>query len=247
MVSHLDHAIIINLESIKLLAQCQDVEVICRDNIPVKALELACGKYGCHYIANSKQQGFAKNNNDNYLHAKTHLGMTDDDYFILINPDIFINQENITGLLAQLQTHQPSLATINLYLDKEQLLFDDNLRLYPSILDFVKSFVFNDRTTMLDRKKPLPAMSNIWVSGAFLIAKAGLYERNGMLNNKYYMYCEDLDFCYRLKCQNIYPQLLNEISAVHFRRRRSKQIFTQYFYWHVTSVIRYNIGRLFKR
>jgi N-acetylglucosaminyl-diphospho-decaprenol L-rhamnosyltransferase len=246
VVSHYDHAIIINMGSIKRLAKYNNIEVICRDNVPNSILQQACADYHCHYIANSIEQGFAQNNNDNFLHAKQSLNMNDNDYFMLLNPDVAIDDLNIKKLLQALETPK-QFASMPMFLDIEKRIYDDHLRYYPRLKDFIKSYLYNDRKTMLTPKEMVMPKKPIWVSGALMIINAELYQKMGMLHNKYYLYCEDIDFCQRLKKRGVKPEIFNDISAVHCRQRRSKAFFSRFFCWHLHSVLRYQLRRLFKR
>jgi N-acetylglucosaminyl-diphospho-decaprenol L-rhamnosyltransferase len=246
VVSHHDHATIINMGSIKRLAQYSNIEVICRDNVPSPVLQQACLDYHCHYIANMTQQGFAQNNNDNFLHAKKELGMINSDYFMLLNPDVAIDELNIEKLLQALKIPK-KFASMPMFLDIEQRIYDDHLRYYPKLTDFIKSYLYNDRKTMLNVNEMLTPKEPIWVSGALMIVNAQLFEKMGMLHNKYFMYCEDIDFCQQLKNIGIAPIILNDISAIHCRQRKSKTLFSRYFCWHFHSVLRYQLRRLLKR
>jgi len=249
VVSHQDHSIIINMGSIKRLSQYSNVEVICRDNIPSPVLKQAYFDYQCHYIANKNQQGFAQNNNDSFLYAKNVLGMNNNDYFMLLNPDVVIDNENIDKLLLALTlpTVPKKFVSMPMFLDVEQRIYDDHLRYYPKLKDFVKSYLFNDRKTMLNAQEMLSPKESIWVSGALMIVNAELFENMGMLHNKYHLYCEDIDFCQKLKNIGIKPEILKDVSAIHCRQRKSKTLFSRYFCWHFHSVLRYQLRRLLKR
>jgi len=232
--------------SIKRLSQYSNVEVICRDNIPSPVLQQACFDYQCHYVANNNQQGFAQNNNDNFLYAKQYLNMNNNDYFMLLNPDVVIDDINIKKLLLAL-TVPKKFVSMAMFLDIEQRIYDDHLRYYPNLTDFVKSYLFDDRKTMLNAQEMLSPKEPVWVSGALMIINAQLFESMGMLHNKYYLYCEDIDFCQKLKKIGIFPLILKDITAIHCRQRKSKTLLSRYFCWHLHSVIRYQFRRLLKR
>jgi len=246
VISHHDHSIIINMGSIKRLAKYNNIEVICRDNVPSPVLQQACLDYQCHYIANNNQQGFAQNNNDNFLYAKQSLGMNNNDYFMLLNPDVTIDENNIEKLLLALETPK-QFVSMPMFLDVEQRIYDDHLRYYPKLTDFIKSYLYDDRKTMLSAQNMLTPKDPIWVSGALMIVNAELFETMGMLHDKYYLYCEDIDFCQKLKNIGIKPEILNDVSAIHCRQRKSKSLFSRYFCWHFHSVLRYQLRRLLKR
>lgn len=240
IVSHLHHDVIINLETLKKLHQFDCVEVVCRDNQPINKLRLYCEKYGAHYLSNKFEQGFATNNNQNFVYCQKELGMKQGDLFILLNPDMYFSDEELLKLISLLINTPPKLATCNLYLDKEYMVQDDNVRLYPKFCNFVKTYLFNDRTTMVNREKGFKVTGKHWASGSCLIVESTLYENLKGLDESYYLYCEDIDLCYRAKLQGEIVTYLESISAVHYRRRDSKRFLSQYFFWHVGSVLKYS-------
>jgi hypothetical protein len=238
VVSHLHHDVIINLNTLKLLSAFDNIDIVCCDNQPIKKLKVFCNKYAIHYRPNAKVQGFAENNNANFVFCKTELGMQENDYFILLNPDILIDNSNIRRLLLQLNKQTITLATTNLFLDLEEMVQDDNIRMYPTFSQFIKTYVLNDRTTMVNRRDNLPI--NFWASCAFMIFKTRLFSKLGGLDERYFMYCEDIDISYRAKMLDHSIDYLDTIKAVHFRRRSSKKLFSKYFFWHVHSVLKYS-------
>lgn len=243
IVSHLHHDVIINLGTIKRLRKYGEVQVVCRDNSPVEKLQLYCEKYNAIYLPNPRLQGFSTNNNQNFLYCKDHLGMKSSDMFILLNPDIFINNEAIVQLLEKLKEQPTKLATCNLYLDREHMVQDDNIRIYPKFLNFIKTYLFNDRTTMVSRDKGLEVSDKHWASCSFMIVDFDLYLQLNGLDESYYMYCEDIDFCYRAKIAGYQFSYFDLIKAVHFRRRDSKRFLSEYFFWHVGSVLKYSFRK----
>lgn len=242
LVSHLHQYVIINLGTARLLAEYPLIEVVCRDNIPTGMLQKACENYGVHYVANDKPCGFAANNNANFIYCQQALGMKGEDVFITFNPDIYMTRSAIERLLGELRRLRPLLAVPNLFLDKEEFVFDDNIRLYPKLSHFIRTYLFNDRSTMVNRKGGLSKDQSYWASGAFLIFRAELYQKMKGLDEQYYMYCEDIDACARMKLQGINFHYLEDVKAVHFRRRDSKRFLTKYFFWHVCSVFRYSFS-----
>ncbi|MFA0426715.1 glycosyltransferase family 2 protein [Vibrio sp. 10N.222.51.C5] len=242
IVSHLHQNIIINLGTARVLAEYPEIEVVCRDNIPNGLLKKTCNNYGIHYIPNKEQRGFSGNNNANFIYCKEELGMKGEDVFITLNPDVYMTRCNIKMLLCELRERKPQLSVPNLFLDKEEFVYDDNIRLYPKFSNFVKTYLLNDRSTMVNRKQGLAKEQSYWASGAFLIYSASLYQKMRGLDEQYYMYCEDIDACARLKMKGIHFDYLEEVKAVHFRRRDSKRFMTKYFFWHVCSVFRYSFS-----
>ena len=230
IASHLDHDIIIHLGVIKTLNEFDEIKVVCRDNIPSSKLKVYCQKFGAYYIANSHEQGFAANNNANFLYCKEKLAMQDHDYFVLLNPDVDIVVEQVTNLITALANKKIELAACNLYLDREELVHDDNVRLY----------LLNDRSTMVHRDESFEISENHWINGSFMIVQASAYQSLLGLDEQFYLYCEDLDFCYRAKIKGYKLTYLENVKAVHFKRRDSRHFLSKYFFWHVKSVCIYS-------
>lgn len=241
IVSHRHHDVIINLGTIKTLSDYAQITVVCRDNKPIGKLKKYCKKYNAHYIANANEQGFSANNNANYMYCKFELGMEEDDYFILLNPDVFISNSHILKLIARLEKGNVNVGIPNLFLDREEMVQDDNIRLYPTFTSFVKTYLFNDRSTMINRKKGLSLSKKYWGSCAFMVVKADVYNQLNGLDERYYMYCEDIDFSFRANKAGFRLQYLEAVKAIHFRRCSSKLFLSKYFFWHVQSVFKYSL------
>lgn len=243
IVSHRHHDIIINLGAIKALSKFPEIQIVCCDNKPVGKLKKYCAKYGAHYLHNRKEKGFSENNNANYMYCKFELGMQEEDYFILFNPDVFITNSNIQRLIDSLTNSPIDFGTANLFLDREGMVHDDNIRLYPKFHHFLKTYILNDRTTMVNRKKGLSDTECYWASCAFMIVKADVYNQLNGLDERYYMYCEDIDFSFRANKAGYSLAYLENVRAVHFRHCDSKRFLSKYFFWHVQSVFKYSFSR----
>lgn len=244
VVSHQHQHVIINLESLKNLVNHKDVTIVCLDNIATPKLREYCNKYGITYLTNKQTKGFAENNNRVFAFCRDTLGMKNDDAFMLLNPDVMIDYPCIEILTKQLQRLPNSIHAPNLFLDKEYLVHDDNIRKYPRFWNFVRTYLFNDRSTMIDRhKEDIPSGDKIWASGAAMMMTATLYEQLGGLDEQYYLYCEDIDLCMRAKRNGYLVHYTHEAKAIHFRQRDSKRFLTRYFFWHVESVFLYTLAR----
>lgn len=239
VVSHQHHHIIERLDSLRRLAFHDDIEVICRDNIPSVVCQEYCDLHGVHYLKNPYPLGFSANNNENYLYAKNVLGMMESDYFVLMNPDVLIDQKNIKKLVQVLEKTQVDIAAPCLFIDKAQQTFDDNLRKYPSLMAFAKNYILHDRSTVIDKRTEEPEMAEYWASAAFLCVRSEVYEELKGFDETYYMYCEDVDFCLRASKKGYQTCYLRNVHAVHFRRLHSRKFLSRPFFWHVKSAILY--------
>ncbi|MGP0800900.1 glycosyltransferase family 2 protein, partial [Escherichia coli] len=77
-------------------------------------------KAGIKIIDKQYGLGFGENNNVNFLYCKNHLGMEDDDIFIVMNPDVCLTESELLKLLTSLEDKKILIATINLIKDVGQ-------------------------------------------------------------------------------------------------------------------------------
>ncbi|WP_217534107.1 glycosyltransferase family 2 protein [Vibrio metschnikovii] len=237
-VSHQQGEMIAELGALASLAAEHDVHVICRDNIADSSLEEYCQQHKIHYVANQETYGFAKNNNLNFQYYQQHLHPRPDDWFLLLNPDVQLLAETCTQLKASL-ANQQGIVAADLFLGPELTCRDNNLRRYPTLSQFIKTYLFGDKSTFIDRSLSAPKDIDAWVSGAFLAISCANYQQLGGLDEKYYMYCEDIDLCYRAQLSGLPVTLDYHIQAIHYRQRASKKMFSRFFFWHVASVLKF--------
>lgn len=247
VVSHQHHDLIINFETLLHLAKHDEIVVICRENIPTEKLRIYTERHKIILLQNSTPKSFSANNNLNFKFYCDHLNPKHDDFFLLLNPDVILEPPKIKQLISTMPKLQDKIYTINLYHDRELLSHDDNIRTYPRFLDFIRTYLFNHRVTMVDRSQGLPnngVSKEYWASCAFMLMKANIYKKLRGLNEIYYLYCEDIEICSRAIQEKIYVELIEDINAIHLRRRKSLNFLSSHFRYHVSSIFKYE---LFKR
>nr|WP_086937679.1 glycosyltransferase family 2 protein [Thaumasiovibrio occultus] len=241
IISHHHDEIISQLKTLSRLSKHANIKIILRDNIKSKVLEQYCHTLGVEYFGNDRKCGFSKNNNLNFMVAMT-MGLTASDYFVMLNPDIDICDEMIQQLIVDIEKTTPPLLAPNLFIDSHQTVVDDNLRLFPTLGTFFLNYLFNDRSTVIDRTKALPS-SAFWASGAFLIVRGDVYQMLNGLDETYFMYCEDVDFCLRAHREGFDITYLPAVRATHYRRCDSRRFGSKLFFQHVKSTVLYELTR----
>lgn len=241
VISHNHDHIIEQLKTLSRLAAYSEVKVIFRDNVKSQELQAYCASIGIQYHSNDKPLGFAANNNLNFLLALA-MGLSDEDYFLLLNPDVEISDLTIKHLLKTLELSNLPMMAPNLFLDRSFMVADDNLRRFPTFGTFLANYLLRSRSSVIDRTQPVDR-EVFWASGAFLIVNAGVYQRLNGLDESYFMYCEDIDFCLRALQEGIKVTYLPDIIAIHYRRCASRQFGSRLFFHHVKSTMIYELTR----
>ncbi|MGH2574517.1 MAG: glycosyltransferase, partial [Ignavibacteria bacterium] len=186
-------------------------------------------------IENKINLGFAKANN---------LGSTEANgkYILILNPDTVLQEDTIEKTIKFYEKDgMIGLVTCKLVLPNGKLdlacrrsfptpsvAFYRMLglsRLFPLSKTFGK---YN--LTYLNENQSYEVDA---VCGAFMLIRKSIYEKLGGFDEDYFMYGEDLDFCYRLKKEGYKICYYSDTSAIHFKgesTRKSSISYVSSFY-----------------
>ena len=246
VVSHNHFNLIKSINCLPALAKNDLFNICILDNIGEKDFQDWCSHHKLHYIKSCQTNGFGKNNNLVFDYLKSNFTIEKDDFFLILNPDVYILAEDLLHLAKISMENDASISTLNLYLNEKKTEFDFSVRNYPRALDFFSSLILRKNPSVIDKSKIKSPTFVDWAAGSFLLFNANHYERLGGFDTGYYMYCEDIDICLRS------DQLLGkkvlfspQISAVHLAHHANRSIISKHFYWHLRSVARYLKKRWF--
>lgn len=188
-------------------------------------------------------QGFGYNNNVVYNYCIQNLGMQSEDYFIVLNPDLAVSVDTIEKLICRMKNDAVMVATINLFKDELLTDYDNSVRNFPRLSDFFSSLILGRNNTKLDKASIKKPIKIDWCAGSFIAFSCSAFKSIRGFDTGYFMYCEDIDLCYRLmaKDYNIiyYPDLI----AIHKAQHRNRSILSKHFLWHVKSAIRFILAK----
>lgn len=177
-----------------------------------------------HLIENSENRGFAAATNQGLLAAKGT-------YLLLLNPDTEVIGDALWKLVSFLE-EEPQAGVVGpalLYADKT---FQESAFHFPSLAQiFFDFFPLNWRLTQsrlngryprrwFDAKVSRNAFEIDFPLGACLLTRKSLVEKVGLLDEGFFMYMEEIDWCYRIKHGEVpagYPLL-----GLRFRPGRRK-------------------------
>lgn len=240
VVSHRHKEIIERINCLPSLAICDSIKVFILDNIGEEGLRLYCEQHKISYLNNDCQKGFGENNNIIFSHIENVIGFKSDDYFLILNPDVEIDLSSILETCRISDVNKSQLSTINLYKDNEFKVFDCCVRSFPSFIDFIASYLGLVNKTIIDKSQVTNLIEIDWAAGSFLLFKASLYRKLGGFDSNYFMYCEDIDICWRSK--RLFQEKLTfipDIKAIHYAQHANRSIFSKHFFWHLNSIFRY--------
>ncbi|WP_299686001.1 glycosyltransferase family 2 protein [uncultured Vibrio sp.] len=219
----------------------RDFNIIVKSNLVNDDFHQLAQERNFHWINNRSLYGcgFGENNNIIFDYCKKELNMKDGDYFVVLNPDVVIDSDTIINLVKAMSRGNINLSSINLYKDFDNLIYDNSIRRFPSLNQFVKSFLGFGNSSIIDRDQLSKTTQVDWAAGSFLTFKVGHYSKLSGFDERYFMYCEDIDICYRSYLMGDKLTYFPEFKACHLAKHANRKLLSMHFYWHVKSAMRF--------
>jgi N-acetylglucosaminyl-diphospho-decaprenol L-rhamnosyltransferase len=172
-------------------------------------------------IKNDHPMGFGANHNQAFQQCSS-------DCFFVLNPDLDLPTNPFPALLIALSgSHTGCAYPIQTSTQGELQDFERDLPTPSAILK--RRFPGARRQLKADLRAQ-------WVSGAFMAFDASVFRRLGGFDERYFMYCEDVDICLRLQLAG-YPLTKADTTVIHHAQRQSAKNW-RHLAWHVRSLLR---------
>ncbi|MGL5830954.1 MAG: glycosyltransferase family 2 protein [Candidatus Altimarinota bacterium] len=204
---------------------------------------------------NKENVGYIKGNNQGAAVAKG-------EYLMIVNPDIVWPDNKVMQKLVDYMDKNPKVGVCG----PKQVNDNDNsvamtVRAFPNLflqvarrtflrnLPLIKKWVAHDEMQHLDYNK---VQTVDWLQSSFWITRKTLWEKIGGLDNSYFIFMSDPEFCYRTWKAG-YEVIFNPAVIVHADgRRASEGGFAAFFKkWtlrqHLKDALIYQMKHLFQR
>jgi len=248
---------IVNYNSKDELTQCLDslfkytkdikfkVRVI--DNASEEPIKDLVGKYKeVEFIFNKKNIGFGSANN---MAIKSAVSR----YHLILNPDIIFIKNCMKEALHYLEAN-PEVGIIGPKMMYQDGSLQYSCRRFPTMLSFlIRGFRPGAKSAVLDKylmknTSHDKIMDVDWTLGSFMLARKDALDVAGGFDEKYFMYYEDIDLCYRLKKAGYrilyYP--MAEVTHI-YKRTSAGSIASKLKVIHTQSAFRFFVKYLFQR
>ncbi len=178
-----------------------------------------------HLMESEVNLGFTKGNN-------LAIGQSEGRYILLLNPDTEVVGDALGTMVAYMESH-PRVGALGPRLLSPDGTTQSSRRRFPTLATaFLESTVLQPwfqgskilkRYYLLDR--PDDEIQPVdWVVGAALLIRRQALHQVGPLDEEFFMYSEELDWCYRLKAQGWEVVYLPTAQVVHQEGRSSEQV-----------------------
>jgi GT2 family glycosyltransferase len=217
-----------------------DIKLSFIDNTGSPILKSFCDENNHFYYHDGETRGFGSNHNKMFA----LLNPMDDDIFIVCNPDIVIQKDQLDSLLKSFVKKSCDIFSVKIYFDKSKDYMDNPDKYIPRFLNFAYSLATDKR---LHYGENYDVVRPQWISGAFMVFYPKAYKVLGGFDEDYFMYCEDIDIC--LRANKIGLDIVHDHNCYieHDTQMDSRSLFSPSMIWHMKSAVKFLVkNRLFK-
>jgi len=221
--------------------------VIINNQKDIESLKIA-KKYSVKIFVNKKEKGLAANLNQG-------IRMTKGEFILILNPDVMLQKRVLENLILFMKKHHKAAVC------GPKLIYPDgrlqlSARHFPTWKTFlirrspVRRFLTNSKLNKhhlgmdLDHNKVQPVD---WILGAFMLIRRKALEEIGFFDEKYYLYVEDIDFCFRVWKKDWQVWYVPQSCVIHYYQAKSdKEFFSIYNWYHFKGMWRFFLKNILK-
>ena len=189
-------------------------------------------------IENKSNLGFAKANNIGFRQARGK-------YILLLNSDTYLIENSLKKLLEIAQAKE-NLGVLCPLLLNEDRSIQQSVGFFPNLWRVFLWMTFIDDLLFGYILKPFHVDHNAfyknpqeidWASGAAILIPKTVIKKAGLLDEKIFMYGEDVEWCYRVKMSGFANYFSPETKIIHIGRGSSGKIAKNAFLGEYTGLI----------
>lgn len=214
------HSLMISMEKIR-------VEVFVVDNASDDgSIEMLARKFPqVHIIRNEENIGFAKANNQ-------ALQLARGKYFLILNPDTLLQEDTLQVMLTFFEQHPDAGMAGCKIIEPDGSMESNSRRSFPS--PWVSFTKLSGLSTFFPKSKLFGRYNLTYLSdeetyeidalsGCFTMLKREVYDQIGGFDEDYFMYGEDLDWCYRAQRAGWKIYYVHSTKIIHYGGESTKR------------------------
>jgi GT2 family glycosyltransferase len=178
-------------------------------------------------IRNEAPRGFSVNHNAAFR-------VSSGDYFCVLNPGVRLESNPFLGLVRLLE--QADTGVVAPLVHNPEGEIEDSARRFPAPVSLLRKLFRLGHGPDYD---PMPEpFEPDWVAGMLMLFRHKTYAELGGFDERYFLYCEDIDICARLRLRGMRVVLDPRVCVAHDARRASHSDL-RYAFWHTRSILRF--------
>ncbi len=201
---------------------------------------------GNRLIRSDSNVGFAKAVNAGLREAQG-------EYIFLLNPDCVLPNTHLVAAIGFL-SQNPQIAVLGPRIVDEQGCIQESVRSFITPLDFGRRIVVRFLGVHSDRGRTLKGGDHArpvdWVSGASMLIRRSAIDCAGMMDERYFMYVEDMDWCRSFRSRGYEVVYWPHLTVIHSAARASSAALSAWWpsrlMWvHFSSYVKYLLKAAF--
>jgi hypothetical protein len=165
-------------------------------------------------VKNSVNKGFAGGNN-------CALSRSSGRYLLLLNPDSFVHLGTFDNLISFMDD-RPEVGICGAVALNPDGSYQAGGNKFPTLTSEIRSLVGLKADERFDVHETEPVETD-WVGGACLMVRRRVFDQIGLLDERFFMYCEETDLCWRAKRVGWRVYLVPRASYVHLGGQSTQQ------------------------
>lgn len=189
------------------------------------------------WLFNAKNGGFAYGMNRG-------LSRASGDIVIVTNPDVQLSSQNLHSVLGYIKSN-PSVGIIGPQIRDTNGNLQDTCRRFMGPIDLCKRMykrLSKRMDVLLEAKQDYTKVQTVdWIIGAFMIIKRDALKKVGCLDENYFLYLEDMDWCKRFWDNGFQVVYYPHFSVIYKGDRKSTnglkngKLMNKYTFYHLRS------------
>lgn len=172
-------------------------------------------------------RGYGANHNSALADANTP-------FVCVLNPDIRLRGNPFAALLRSFDDQSLALTAPKI-VDPDGST-EGSARRFPTVVSLAAKAFGGHDGTYSDRTASM--INPDWLAGMFLLMQGEAFAKVGGFDEKFYLYYEDVDLCWRLRRAGYRIVQDRSVSVMHDARRESRRSL-RFAKWHLASMARY--------
>lgn len=214
------------LVQLKVASSALPMHVIITLNVQEAAPAIEpCDGFELTWIINNAPQGFAENHNAAFRYCRTP-------HYCVLNPDVRINNGSLAPLI-DCVVRRPGVAGPRVVSPCGSI--EDNARQVPSPARLFSRWWH--KKFQVDYSPAYGEQQVDWLAGMCLVFDSDTYRMVGGFDERYRLYCEDVDICLKIHLCGRFVTWVQEAEIIHDAQRASHR-WWRYRAWHVGSLAR---------
>lgn len=190
-------------------------------------------------IANAENRGFTGGNNQG-------LAAATGDVLLLLNPDAELLDDALPRMIAYLHSH-PDVGMVGPQLLNPDGSVQSSRRRFPTlpVLFLESTWLEKLASRKLLRyyyaqEQPDDAIQDVdWITGAAMLTRRDVVAQVGGMDEGFFMYSEELDWCHRIRAAGWRVVYFPEARVVHHEGKSSEQVMPARHIYFQSSKVRY--------